>query len=83
MLIKEKGKKETTEGIELPNLESIRTLGKKENYKYFRILAVDTIKQTEIKVKVRKAYFRKYKLLKTKLCGRNFIKGINTCVIVL
>ena len=33
-----------TEGIELPNPERIRTLGKKENYKYLGILEVDTIK---------------------------------------
>ena len=39
------GKRETTERIELLNQESIRTLGKKENYKYLGMLKADTIKQ--------------------------------------
>ena len=33
------------EGRGLPNQESIRTLGEKENYKYLGILEVDIIKQ--------------------------------------
>ena len=43
------GKRETTEGIEQPNQERIRTLGEKEHYKYLGILEVDTIKRAEIK----------------------------------
>ena len=39
------GKREITEGIELPIMESIRTIGEKENYKYLGILEPDTIKQ--------------------------------------
>ena len=38
-------KREITEGIEIPNQESIRTLGEKENYKYLEILEADNIKQ--------------------------------------
>ena len=34
MLVMKNGKKEITEGIELPSQEKIRTLGEKENYKY-------------------------------------------------
>ena len=45
MLIMKSGKRETKERIELPNKESIRTLREKENYKFFEILKVDTIKQ--------------------------------------
>ena len=45
MLIMKSEKREATEGIELPNQESIRTYGEKENYKYLGILEVDTIKQ--------------------------------------
>ena len=37
------------EGMELPNQEKIRILGKKETYKYFGILEADTIKQVEMK----------------------------------
>ena len=48
-----KGKKETSEGIELPSQEKIRTLGEKENYKYLGILEADMIKQTEMKEKVK------------------------------
>ena len=76
-----KGKKEITEGIELPSeeQEKIRTLGEKENYKYLGILEADTIKQTEMKRKVKKEYLRRTrKLLETKLCSSNLFKGINT-----
>ena len=42
-----------------------------ENYKYLVILEVDMMKE-----KVRKKYLRRTnKLLKTKLCNRNLIKG--------
>ena len=40
----EEWKRQTMEGIELPNQERIRTFGEKENYKYLGILEVDTIK---------------------------------------
>ena len=40
------------EGIELP------TFGEKENYKYLGILKADTIKQVEMKEKLRKEYLR-------------------------
>ena len=49
--IMEKAKRETTDGIELPNQEIIRTLGKKENYLYLGISEADTIKQIEMKGK--------------------------------
>ena len=45
MLIRKSGKRETTEGTELLNQESIRTLEEKENYKYLEILEADTNKQ--------------------------------------
>ena len=41
-----------TERIELPNQGKIRTLGKKETYKYLEILGADNIKQAEIKEKI-------------------------------
>ena len=40
------------------NQERIRTLGKKENYKYLAILEVVTIRQVEIKEKIGKEYLR-------------------------
>ena len=38
----ESDKKRNNEGTELPNQESIRILGEKENYKYLGILEADT-----------------------------------------
>ena len=75
-----RGKRQITEGIELPNPERIRSLREKENYKYLGMFAADTIKQAEMKEKkTRKEHLRlTIKLLKTKLFSRNLIKGINT-----
>ena len=47
MLIIEEKKRETSEGIEQLNQESIRTLREKENNKYLGILEANTIKQTD------------------------------------
>ena len=45
---------------------------------------MDTIKQVEMKEKIKKEYFRRtIKLLETKLSSRNFIKGINTLAVLL
>ena len=54
MLIMKSGKRQITEGIELPNQERTRTLVEKETYKYLGILDVDTIKQAEMKEKILK-----------------------------
>ena len=51
MPIMKSGKRETMERIELPNQKKER---KKENYKYLGILEADTIKQVEMKEKIRK-----------------------------
>ena len=68
-----------TDGIELPNLDRIRTLEENETYKYLGILEADTIKQVQMKDLIWKEYLRrKRKLLETKLSSRNLIKGINT-----
>ena len=79
MLIMKSRKREITEGIELSRQERIRTFRKKENYKYRKILEADTIKQVEVKEKIRKEYLLRQmrKLLETKLCSRNHIKEIN------
>ena len=58
MLVMKKGKKEITEGIELPSQDKIRKLEEKENYKYLGILEADTIKQSETKRKVKKEYLK-------------------------
>ena len=76
------GKRQIIEEIELPNQNRMRTLGEKETYKYLGILEVDTIKQVKMKRKFLKEYLRRTrKLLETKFCRRNLIKGINTGVV--
>ena len=53
------GKRHINDGMELPNQDKIRTLGKKEPYKYLVILKGDIIKQEEIKDKIQKDYLRR------------------------
>ena len=47
------GKRQTTEWIERPNQDKIRTLEEMETYKYFGILEADTIKNAEKKEKMK------------------------------
>ena len=49
MLVMKSGKRCLTDGMELLNQDKIRTLGKKETYKYLGILEADPIKQVEMK----------------------------------
>ena len=54
--------------MELPNQDKTRMLGENETYKYLGILEADTIKQMEMKEKIKKEYLRRTrKLLETKL----------------
>ena len=57
------GKRHMTGGMELPNHDKIRTLGENETYKNLAILKVDTIKQVEMKDKIRKEYLRRTRKL--------------------
>ena len=52
MQVMKSGKRYLTDGMELPNQDKIRTLRKKETYKYLSILEADTIKQVEMKEKI-------------------------------
>ena len=83
MFVTKSGKRYITDGMELPNHDKIRTLGENETYKYLGISGADTIKQVEMKDKIRKEYLRTRKLLETKLSSRNLIKGINTSAVPL
>ena len=79
MLVMKIGKRHLTDGMKQSYQEKIRTRGEKENYKYLSILKADTNKQVKMKEKIKKEYLRRTrKLLETKLCWRNLIKGINT-----
>ena len=80
-LVMKSGKRHMTDGIEQPNHDKIRTLGENETHKY---LEADSIKQVQMKDKIRKEYLRRTrKLLETKLSSRNFIKGINCWAVSL
>ena len=62
----------------------IRMLGEKETFKYLGILEVDTIKQIEMKEKIKNEYLRRTKkLFQTKLSCKNLIKGINAGSVLL
>ena len=79
-----KWKRHLTDGIELPNQDKIKTLWEKETYKYLGILEANTIKQGQMKNKIKKEYLRRTrKLFETKLSRRNLIKGINTWAVPL
>ena len=68
-------KRYVTDGMELPNEDKIRTLGEKETYKYLGILEADTIKQVEIKEKIKREYLRRTgKLLETKQSSETLSK---------
>ena len=78
------GKRQLTDGMELPNKDKIKTLAENETYKYLDILVADTIKQAEMKEKNQKEYLRRSrKLLEIKLSSRTLIKGINTWAVPL
>ena len=83
MLVRKSGKRHMTDGMELPNHDKIRTLGESETYKYLGILEADTIKQVEMKDKIRKEYLRTRKLHETELYSRNLIKEIDTWAVPL
>ena len=52
MLVMKSGKRNMTDGMELPNQDMPGTLGENETYKYLGILEADTIKQVEMKDKI-------------------------------
>ena len=69
-------KRQLTVRMELPNPDTIRTLGEKETYKCLCILEADTIKQVEMKENKLNEYPRRTrKVLGTKLSSKNLIKG--------
>ena len=80
MLVMKSGKRQQTDGMELPNKYKIKTLAENETYKYM----ADTIEQVEMKDKIQKEYLRRTrKLLRTKLSSRNLLKWINTWAVPL
>ena len=63
MLVLKSGKRHLTDGLELPNHDKIRALAEKKPYKYLGILEADTIKQVEMKDKIRKEHLSRTRKL--------------------
>lgn len=73
-----RGKMVRSEGIELPNGETIKALEEDEGYKYLGVIQCDRIKSKEMKDMISKEYFRRTrKILKSSLNAGNIIKAIN------
>ena len=66
ILVIKSDKRHMTDGMDLPNHDKIRTLGENETYKYLSILDADTIKQMEMKDKIRKVLWRTKKATREK-----------------
>ena len=79
MLVMKTGKRHLADGMQLSNQYKIRTHREKETNKYLGNLEADTMKQEEMKEKMKNEYLRRTrKLLETKLYFKTLIKGINT-----
>ena len=78
VIITNKGKVKSTDGMELPSGEKVREI-EEDGYKYLGILEYDRIKEQEMKDQFRNDYFRRVKLiLKNELNGKNKIIALNT-----
>ena len=83
VIILRRGKVVRTDGVELPNGETIRSI-EADGYKYLGILEADTILEKEMKEMFQKEYLRRLRcILKSKLNGKNKIKGINSWAVSL
>ena len=77
IVIMKRGNLYSTDGIVLPNGETIKDV-EKEGYRYLGILDLDKLKEKEMKDKLKSEYLRSTRLiLKSKLYGRNSIRAIN------
>ena len=77
-----RGKVISTEGIRLPDGNTVRSLQPNETYKYLGILQAEDIKHKEVKQSVRGEYIRRVrKVLKSKLNAGNTVQAMNTWAI--
>ena len=53
LVVMKSGKRHLTDGMELPTQDKNRTLGEKEASKYLGILKADTIKEEDMKEKIK------------------------------
>ena len=78
-----RGKRVRSEGIELPDGEEMMEPDS-DGYKYLGVLELDTILCKEMKIKVKKVYLKRLKLLlKSKLNGRNLFLAINSWAVAV
>ena len=83
-LVIEKGKIVKSVGIELPDGKAIQSLEEVESYKYLGILEADKFLEEKMKLNVSNEYIRRLrKVLKSKLNGRNLVRGVNTWTVSL
>ena len=79
-----RGKKVSAEGIPLNDNKVIQDLDQAETYKYLGMEEGEGVQHHKIKVKIRKEYKRRIKLvLKSELNARNKIAAINTLAVPL
>ena len=76
MLVMKIGKQHLTDGMELSNLDKIRTLSENETYKYLNILKADTIKQVEMKEKIGKNISEELENYLRKTLSKELIPGL-------
>ena len=77
-----RGKKISAEGIPLNDNQEIQDLDQAETYKYLGMEEEEGIQHHKMKVKIRKEYKRRIKLvLKSELNARNNIAAINTLAV--
>ena len=71
-------------GIDLPDGKVTRSLQEGESHTYLRILETDKFLGEKIKLNVSKEYIRRLrKVLKSKLNGRNLVRGVHTWAVSL
>ena len=79
MLVMEKGKIVKSVGTELTDGKVIKSLREGEIYEYLGILEADKFLEEKMKLNVSKEFIRRLKkFLKSKLNGRNLVRGVNT-----
>ena len=77
-----RGKKVSAEGIPLKDNQVIQDLDQAETYKYLGMEEGEGVQYNQMKVKIRKEYKRRIKLVfMSKLNARNKIAAINTLVV--
>ena len=79
MLVIKQGKVIESNGIDLPNNETIKSIHEENGYKYLGVMEADQVLGGQMKERLRKEYKRRVKkILKSKLNGGNMITAINT-----